>query len=395
MIERWLATAGISPSWLPALTPAAMIVAVLVIAWLAYVFCHKILAAVVRRITLRTEATWDDELLNDHVLRAGCQLVPAIVVSFMLPSAFSDDAGSLFWVGKLCGLYIVFASVRLLCVFIGAAFDMLDSRERFHAYPLRGTGQLLKLVVIIVGVIVGLSVMLGRDPLLILSGFGASAAVMGLVFKDVILGMVAGVQLSANNMLKKGDWIVAPKFDANGEVLEMTLTTVKVRNWDNSVSTIPPYSLVSDSFQNWQAMRNSGARRVSRSIYIDVNTVRFCSSAEIQRLRDRGMIAGDLPDTDAAEVNLRLFRCYVERYLASHPMVDDSSLIMVRQLQPTPSGLPVEMYFFTSTVDWKEYEHIQADVFDHLYASVAEFGLRIFQTPAGADLSGLSAAKRI
>lgn len=369
-----------------------MIVAVLFIAWLSYVFCHRILAAVVRRITLRTEVTWDDELLNDSVLRAGSQLVPAIVVSFMLPSAFSDDAGSLFWVGKLCGLYIVFATVRLLCVFIGAAFDMLDSRERFHAYPLRGTSQLLRLVVVIIGVIVGLSVMLSRDPLLILSGFGASAAVMGLVFKDVILGVVAGVQLSANNMLKKGDWIIAPRFDANGEVIEMTLTTVKVRNWDNSVSTIPPYSLVSDSFQNWEAMRSSGARRVSRSVYIDVNTVRFCTPDELERLRDRGMIGESGADDDAATVNLRLFRSYVERYLASHPMVDGSSMIMVRQLQPTPSGLPVELYFFTSTVDWKDYEHIQADVFDHIYASVAEFGLRIFQTPAGTDFS--SSVKR-
>lgn len=389
MIERWLATAEIPQSWLPAVTQAAMIVAVLAVAWLSYVFCHRILAAVVRRITLRTEATWDDELLNDNVLRAGSQLVPAIVVSFALPSAFDNDAGSLFWIGKLCGLYIVFASVRLLCVFIGAAFDMLDSRERFHAYPLRGTSQMLRLVVIIIGVIVGLSVMLSRDPLLILSGFGASAAVMGLVFKDVILGMVAGVQLSANNMLKKGDWIIAPRFDANGEVIEMTLTTVKVRNWDNSVSTIPPYSLVSDSFQNWQAMRSSGVRRVSRSVYIDVNTVRFCTPDEIGRLRDRGMIGASEADQAVAVVNLRLFRNYVERYLASHPMVDGSSLIMVRQLQPTPSGLPVELYFFTDTVDWKEYEHIQADVFDHVYASVAEFGMRIFQTPAGIDLAGV------
>lgn len=167
----------------------------------------------------------------------------------------------------------------------------------------------------------------------------------------------------------------------------MTLTTVKVRNWDNSVSTIPPYSLVSDSFQNWEAMRSSGVRRVSRSVYIDVNTVRFCTPDELERLRDRGMIGESGADDDAATVNLRLFRSYVDAVSGLSPYGRWFVDVMVRQLQPTPSGLPVELYFFTSTVDWKDYEHIQADVFDHIYASVAEFGLRIFQTPAGTDFS--------
>lgn len=385
LLEGW----AVPDSWLPGLTQAAMIAGVFAIALTGYYVAHVIISEVVRRIVKRTEVTWDDELFNDRLLRAGAMLVPAIIVVTLLPRCYDDATAAHNWLEKICALYMVFASIQLLCVFVESVYNMLDARERFRAYPLRSIYQIIKLLLIIIGVIIGISTLLGRDPLLLLSGVGASAAVLSLVFKDTIVGLVAGVQLSANDMLRKGDWIAAPKYNANGTVIDVTLTTVKVRNWDNSVSTIPPYALVSDSFQNWEAMKASGARRISRAIYIDVNTVKFCTPAQIERLRSLGMLADADEQHTAHTVNLKLLREYLENYLMNHPEVDTTETLMVRQLDPTPNGLPVELYFFSKTTEWVAYEHLQADIFDHVYASVQEFGLAIFQTPAGRDISAL------
>lgn len=252
---------------------------------------------------------------------------------------------------------------------------------------------MIKLVLISGGIIIALSLMLGQTPAAILTALGASAAVIMLVFRDTILGLVASVQLTANKMLHRGDWITCEKHDINGEVLDISLTTVKIRNWDNSVTTVPPYMLVSESFRNFQPMRSSGARRVERSVYIDVNTVRKLSGSEIDTLCKKGLLNSTDGLSGAEDnVNLRLFRQYMEFWLSHQKEVESDSLCMVRQMPPTPSGLPVQFYFFTSTVEWKEYEKIQSDIFDHIYATVGEFGLRIFQTPAGTDISNLSPA---
>lgn len=363
-----------------------MIIGIIAMAVAAFFFCRRVLAVIVRRITLKTTVTWDDDLLNDRVLSAACQLIPAILVYNYIPDTFVSNEITFKWISKLCELYIVVAGARLLCVFMNAVYELLDRYAKFRAYPLRGIYQMLKLIVICVGVIVGISILVSRDPLLLLSGLGASAAVLSLVFKDTIVGLVAGVQLSANNMLKKGDWIVAPNFNADGEVIDVTLTTVKIRNWDNTLSTIPPYALISDSFQNWEAMRDSGVRRVKRWVYVDVNSVKFCTSEQIEQLQSHGMLS----ETDVVQasrtVNLGLFRKYLESYLCHHNEVSQMDTILVRQLQPTAEGLPIELYFFTNTAVWKEYERIQAEIFDHIYASVHEFGLRIFQVPGGNDI---------
>ena len=248
---------------------------------------------------------------------------------------------------------------------------------------------MLKLIIIGVGVIIGVSILIGRSPVTIITALGASAAILMLVFKDTIMGLVASVQLTANNMLHRGDWIEAPKHGANGEVLDVSLTTVKVRNWDNTVTTVPPYSLVSESFKNYEPMRTSGGRRVDRAIYIDANTVRFCPADELASLEAEGWLEGLDIDTASRFVNLRLLRNYLEHYLATNELVNPDLLHMVRQLDPTPSGLPLQLYFFTRSTVWQEYENAQSDIFDHVYAVISRFGLRIFQTPAGADLSQL------
>ena len=244
-----------------------------------------------------------------------------------------------------------------------------------------------KRIFIGVGVIIGLSLLVGKSPVAILTALGASAAILMLVFKDTIMGLVASVQLTANKMLHKGDWIIVPKHNANGEVIDISLTTVKIRNWDNSITTVPPYSLISDSFQNYQAMRRAGARRVCRPVYVDINTIRFLSEAELTELKEAGFITEITEDHIS---NITLFREYLEKWLAAHSEVRDDLLYMVRQLEPTQAGLPVELYFFLRVVEWKEFEHLQSSIFDHVYAVAPRFGLTLFQSPTGRDLLALS-----
>ena len=225
--------------WLNEAVTATMILAVTLIAAIAYWFARRIVSEAVRRVTRRTEVTWDDDLLPDRVLRAGCRIMPPVVFYMMSPAVFENSPDILAWVIPICRIWLTVSAIRFVCAFLKSAYLTLDARERFHVYPLRGIYQMLTILVVSIGVIICLSIVSGRNPLLIISGLSASAAILMLVFKDTIMGLVAGVQLSANRMLRKGDWIIAPKYGANGEVAEVTLATVKVVNWDNSVTTIP------------------------------------------------------------------------------------------------------------------------------------------------------------
>lgn len=361
-----------------------------ILAYLAYLFCHSVVAMIVRIITRRTVSTWDDDLFNDRLMKAFSQLAPAILVAYLLPDAFNEEGKVYTWLTKLTEFYIVWAFVHLANRFLQNLYDAFDKRKKYKIHTLRGVFQILKLLFICVGVIIGISILFDKSPIAILTAFGASAAVLMLVFKDTILGLVAGVQLTANDMLKKGDWIVVSKSGANGEVIDVSLTTVKIRNWDNSVTTVPPYTLVSESFQNFKPMQQSGGRRVMRSVFIDINSIRFCTPDRLSELKAKGWLTEE--DTDKAEhtVNIGLLRRYLERYLASHPDVETRMTHMVRQLQPTPQGIPLELYFFTNTTEWVAYEHIQSDIFNHVYAVVQEFGLSIYQAPSGSDVSSLS-----
>ena len=321
-------------------------------------------------------------------MRAASQLAPALTIDWLLPAFFrANEADYVHWIKLLTSFYILWAVVRIVVIFIENLYKAMSKRKRTRPYAVKGIFQMLKLVIIGLGVIIGISMLIGKEPIAILTALGASAAILMLVFKDTILGLVASVQLTANKMLHKGDWIVADKYGANGEVEDVSLTTVKIRNWDNSVSTIPPYMLVSDSFRNYQPMRKSGGRRVERSLYIDVNSVRFCTEAELLELERRGWLDGLPIDRAARQVNLTLLRRYLENYISHHHEVNAAMLHMVRQMQPTPSGLPLQLYFFTHRTGWKDFEHVQADIFDHVYAVIREFGLRVFQAPAGTDIT--------
>lgn len=340
----------------------------------------------IEKIVEKSDTKLDDIILDRPLCKAVARLVPALVVNHCLPQLIDTGSSLHQWIKVLTALYVLVAVIYLSITLVKNLYNLMEVKPSTKKYAVKGIFQMLRLIIICIGVIVGLSIILGREPATIVTAIGASAAVLMLVFKDTILGLVASVQLSANRMLKKGDWIVCESHGVNGTVTDVSLTTVKVLNWDNSISTIPPYTLITDSFRNYQAMRDAGGRRVERSILIDMNTVRFLDRDELCRLRNRGRLSGIDLDGAAEMVNLHLLRLYLDNFISRDKRVNASMLYMVRQLQPTDRGLPLQMYFFTKATAWREYEQVQSDIFDHIYAIVNEFGLRIFQAPAGTDI---------
>lgn len=349
-------------------------------------FITLLLLNIIQRLVLRTETTWDDDLITERLTEAVSQLTPALIVAWLLPSFF-NESGKDNWLYIATRFYILWATIRIIVIFIGNLYHALEIRENLTRYAVKGVFQMLKLVAIAIGVIVGVSLIIGKSPIAIITALGASAAILMLVFKDTILGLVASIQLTANKMLHRGDWVEMPGHLANGEVEDITLTAVKIRNWDNSITTIPPYAMVSESFKNYQPMREGGGRRVSRWLNIDLNSIRFLSSDELDSLRAEGWLDGVTIDSSKPVSNLRLLRLYLENYLENHEMVRRDMLHMVRQLQPTVTGIPLELYFFTSATVWKDFEKVQSDIFDNVYAIVNQFGLRSFQSPAGSDFA--------
>lgn len=391
-INRWLGQTPLSPGWHTALVISLELLFTALLSVAAYYLLRWLLLVIVRQAVKRTPTTWDDDLLNTSALSSICRMAPPWLLAATLRDVLPFAPAWVPWLMKANDIYMCVTIINVICAMLHGVATHLKADERFATYPVQGVYQMVKLVVIVLGSLVCLAILINKSPITVIAGLGASAAILSLVFKDTILGFVAGIQLSANNMLHEGDWIVAPKFDADGDVLSIGLNTIKVRNWDKTVTTIPTYALITQSFQNWERMRDFGARRVKRHFYVDATTVRFMRADEVAQLRADGFVtADDLAGSDAAVVNLRLFRCYMERYLANHPQVSaaDGTTTMVRQLQPTSAGLPVELYFFTSTTEWVTYEHIQADIFDHLYATVSLFGLRVYQLPAGSDLAAV------
>lgn len=372
-------------------TDNGWISALLLIGTTAVAFAGYYLTILVLRMVAvvveKTETDWDDDLINAPLLRGISLLAPALIAEWLIPHCFVNPGSLAATLHLIASFYIIAVSIYALNTFLDNLLFAFSKRDRFRPFAIKGIFQMVKLILIGIGIIIALSLIVGKSPVAILTALGASAAILMLVFKDTIMGLVASVQLTANSMLRKGDWIVVPKHNANGTVIDISLTTVKIRNWDNSVTTIPPYSLVSDSFQNFQAMRDAGARRVNRHIYIDIHSVRFLSKSEIESLAAKGLIDSDTMKEDVtAFPNLRLFREYMEGWLSTHPMVRNDMIYMVRQLELTTSGLPLDFYFYLSEVNWKEFEHIQSDIFDHIYAAAPLFGLTIFQTPSGRDI---------
>lgn len=381
----WLTGIGVGEDYKILITRIIAIIAILLIAFIIDRFCRKLFIPGIRKITSKTESTWDDHLLSDDVLKNLYKMITPIVTISLIPFVLINESDLRALIIKLCWIYIIILGIKLACSFISSLYAISSEHEKYKNHSLKGFFQMIKLVVICIGTIIIISTLINKNPLTILASLGAGTAILMLVFQDTIKGLVAGIQLMANDMLRPGDWITMPKYGADGDVLEVTLTTVKVRNWDQTITTVPTYSLINDSFQNWRGMFEAGGRRVKRSLNIDMNTIRFCTKQEMEAYNQQPWMKG-FKETGNEEVNLHIFRHYVDYYLRNHPVVSKDMTLLVRQLQPTSEGLPIELYFFSADTRWANYEQLQAEVFDHIIAKLHTFDLKVFQSPSGLDI---------
>ncbi len=427
-VENLIQMAGVTGGAVPVVRHILLTITAILLAMLSDLLCRRLLVPIIMKVTDKTEVTWDDVLFNKKVLTSACHIVPAVVIWSLMPLVYLEYPIFKEILERATGIYIVVMSVRTALVFIGSFKGLESSEERrssaqqyFHTF----CGVLRILMLFVAGVVV-VAILLGKNPLTLFAGLGATSAVLMLVFKDTILGLAAGVRLTSNDMLHKGDWITVKSVDANGIVEEMSLTTVKVRNFDNTIVTISPATLVNGSFQNWIGMQKSGGRRVQRKVYFDFRSIRLVDEelkarllekhfatedsfkpkeslqkmlakaevgnehqTEMEKDQNAGLgnarqhehqVLADLRNPVAlAPTNLQLYRKYMEKYLRERPEVNTEMTLMVRQLEATQCGLPMEFYFFVKDKVWVNYEHILAEIMEHAYALSAEFGLKIYQ----------------
>jgi len=368
---------------------------------------NKVILGIFKRIARKTKSDWDDLVVDRKILDKAIHIIPAIFLYITLPLLFPAESGWYIITKKLVMIYMIAIAIRFINSMLTLGNDLYQRRQKGKS--IRGFVQVVQVIIIFIGVIIIIGELINQSPAKLFAGLGASAAILSLVFKDTLMGFVAGIQLTANDMLRPGDWITMPKYQADGDVIDVTLNAVKVRNFDNTIVTIPPYALVSDSFQNWRGMSDSPGRRIKRSISIDMNSVKFCTPEMIDKFRKIVLIR-DYVDQKEKELhefneehqidnsvivngrrqtNLGIFRAYIESYLRHHPNVSKELTCMVRQLQPTETGIPLELYVFLSEKRWVFYENIQSDIFDHILAVVSEFELYPFQAISGADIRSL------
>ena len=382
-----LSRLGIETDKINALHWVGVILCIVLLFYISGLICSKIIIPITNRLTKKTRFKWDDMVFNNDNMKHAGNLLAGIILISSLPLLMPENSMLFSVSSKICVIYITIIFVRLCCGILTSLYLLTNYSKKTKNHTLQGVFQMLKILTICIGIIIVTSIVIDKDPTKLLAGLGASAAVLMLVFKDSIMGLVAGVQLTANDMLRPGDWIIVDKYGADGEVMEVTLTTVKVRNWDKTIVTLPPYALVSESFQNWRGMFDSGGRRIKRSIFIDMNTIALCSKEDVERLADKGLLTLDRSTTGI--VNLTAFREWLENWLKNSEKVNHGMMTMVRHLQPTANGLPLELYFFFNGTAWVDYEHVQAEIFEYILATLPEFGLKVFQNPTGKDLKNI------
>ena len=394
----------------PALPDITVVLILLLTALLGYVIAHRLLDIGLRAVAKYSTYTWSDALIKNGVGKRLAQLFPAFTIHMGVNFLPSIDAGLESFVMNLTSAYMMVVATITIIAVLNAANDIYESNPEARQRPIKGFIQLLQLAVVILGGLLFIAALLDQSPVLLLSGFGAMTAVLLLVFKDTLLSLVASVQLAAQDMVRVGDWIEVPQLGADGDVVDMELYTVTVQNFDKTITTIPTQRLITDSFKNWRGMSSSGGRRIKRALHIDASSIHFISEQDVNDYRrfslledyltgkndelkkyNQTMVGATADESDAA-VNMRrltnigTFRAYAWRYLKEHPRIRKDMTLLVRQLAPD-DGIPIELYCFTNTVKWTEYEDIQADIFDHLLAIMPEFGLQLFQRPAGKEFS--------
>lgn len=409
-LEQRLSAMGISDTLAALITTSVGLLGILVVAWIANWVAKRLIIRVLHHVADRSKTQWDDVLVKHRVFIRMSHLAPALVIYRLAAVFFPSEMGG--WSGALqtgAKLYMALMGWFVVSAFLNAVVEIYGTFTFARHIPIRSFIQVAKtLAAIAIGILI-LSLLLNKDPSKLLAGMGAMTAILMLVFKDSILGLVAGIQLSANRMVRIGDWIEMPKYGADGDVIDISLTTVKVQNWDKTISTIPAYALISDSFKNWRGMAESGGRRIKRNLYIDMNSIRLCDQAMVDRFKKFQNITeyiegkqdeierhNSMERIDTTELinsrrltNIGTFRAYVEAYLRNHPMINPDMTLLVRHLEPTSRGLPIQVYAFCRDQAWANYEAIQADIFDHLFAIMGEFGLRVYQEPSGLDITTL------
>jgi len=410
-LVNWLMRLGLAEGAALVIARILAVMLTIVAAYLANLIAKRLLLRSIRKFVRRTKTVWDDMLVNRGVFNRLSHLAPALVVYALAAFVAQGRPTAIAVIQRAAMVYTIIVGLLVLDALLNSLVDIYRTFEMARRRPIRGFVQAAKIVLYaIVGIIV-VSTIMGKSPNLLLGGLGAMTAVIMLIFKDSILGLVAGIQLSTNQMLHIGDWIEMPKYGADGDVIDLTLTTVKVQNWDKTITTIPTYALISDYFKNWRGMSESGGRRIKRSINIDMASVRFCTAPMLEKFkkikhieeyvakkldeigaqnREAGIDESDLINGRHL-TNLGTFRAYVVAYLRNHPQVHQGMTFLVRHLQPAETGLPIEIYVFSSDKVWANYEAIQADIFDHILAVIPEFELRVFQNPTGADFRSLTA----
>jgi miniconductance mechanosensitive channel len=400
-IKEWFVKYGVTAGTAVYLANIAMIIFIIGISILANTITKKVVIKILTHYIHKNKFKWDNILLERKVFHKLSHIVPAIII-YYFASVFPDYLNL---IKKGASTYIFIVGLMVFDSFLNAVNDIYRTYEVSKVKPIRGYIQVVKIFAYIIGGIVIIANLMGESPLILLSGIGALSAVFMLVFKDSLLGLVAGIQLTSNDMVRVGDWIEMPKYGADGDILDISLNTVKVQNWDKTITTIPSYALISDSFKNWRGMQDSGGRRIKRSIYIDTSSIAFCTREMIEEFRTIHYLTDYINEKEkeieaynirnninrTSKVNGRalttigVFRIYVANYIKNHPGINLNMTMMVRQLAPGEYGLPLEIYAFTNDIRWTVYESIQADIFDHIFAVAPEFGLRVFQNPTGSD----------
>lgn len=386
MLDFLKNTAGVPGDVLEWAYPLAAVFSIWLFAYLCTAVFRFIVMPAVQKVTEKTKAQWDDYLFNRKVMKAFRRMIPPVIWCAALPSVLSSSPLLLSLLMKVCNIYLVVVVLLFVSEFLRSLYEISEGHTKLRNRPLKGVYQMFNLLAFVLGCILVISIIADKSATAILAGLGASAAVLMLIFKDSILGLVAGVQLSANDMLRPGDWITADKYGANGYVREVSLTTVKVQNFDKTITTIPPYALVSDAFQNWRGMCDAGGRRMKMSVSIDSNSVHFCEKDEMDGYVAKGYVPeGRYAGHDSPIANTLVYRDFMMDFMRRHPNVNKDMMIMVRMLQPTSEGLPIELYCFSSFTDWQPFERFQSEMLDYALVMAREFGLRVFQRPSGID----------
>lgn len=405
ILHRWFTGLGLADYAAAVAVDSTQVIVVLTIAIIANFIVRKVLLGVVQRLANHTATDWDNVLVAHRTFHRLAQLAPAIVIYSLAPAAFElPQVADYAQRGAL--IYMLLVGLLAVSSALNAANEIYQRFEVARRIPILGYLQVVKLILTLAALIVGVSIWIQQSPILLLSGLGAMTAILLLVFKDTILGLVAGIQLVANDMVRPGDWLEMPKYGADGDVEEITLNVVKIRNWDKTVTTIPTYALISDSFKNWRGMSESGGRRIKRSLLIDISSIKFCPPELVEKLKEIDRLRpfieqrsaeiaaanssygppDDCPANGRRMTNIGLFRQYTVEYLRNNPAIHKDMTFLVRQLQSTSEGLPLEIYVFSADQRWVQYEGIQGDIFDHLFAVLPLFELRAYQRPAGFDI---------